>query len=101
MRDPKRIDEICRRLAAAWKTCPDLRLGQIIENVKLANKIDEKGDLFYIEDYQMIGMIEDHMYGFAEKADQFGYSCPTIGDKIPPRYPYRTSLMYATNRNKR
>jgi len=98
MRDPKRIDEICRRLANAWKTCPDMRLGQIIENVKIANKIDEKGDLFYVEDYSMIGMIEDYVYS---NADQSGYSCPTIGDKIPPRYPYRTSLTYATNRNKR
>lgn len=98
MRDPKRIDEICSRLAYAWKTCPDLRLGQIIENVKLENKIDEKGDLFYVEDYSMICMIEDYVYS---NADQSGYSRHTIGDKMPSRHPYRTSFTYAINRNKR
>lgn len=32
-RDPKRIRKFCNQLASAWETVPDLRFGQLIENV--------------------------------------------------------------------
>jgi hypothetical protein len=33
MRDPIRIQRILNKLAAAWKASPDLRLGQLVDNV--------------------------------------------------------------------
>lgn len=33
MRDPIRIQRILNKLAAAWQHSPDLRLGQLVENV--------------------------------------------------------------------
>lgn len=33
MRDPKRIDKFCQRLAVLWKIVPDWRFGQLIVNV--------------------------------------------------------------------
>ena len=50
MRDPKRIDNICQRLAVAWKRVPDLRLIQIIENATNCN--------YYMEDGETIKLIE-------------------------------------------
>ena len=32
MRDPKRIDKFCWRLAEAWKKAPDWRFGQLMVN---------------------------------------------------------------------
>lgn len=55
MRDPKRIIDICNRLANAWQQNPDLRLGQLI-----VNALPEEFDLnpFYIEDEDLIKEIE-------------------------------------------
>lgn len=61
MRDPKRIDEFCARLAEAWKNVPDWRFGQVIENFKRASK---HPDLFYIEDEQMAEEIESYLRGY-------------------------------------
>ena len=61
MRDPKRIDEFCRRLAEAWKNVPDWRFGQVIENLKRAIGIE---DIFYIEDDKMIEYIESYLRGY-------------------------------------
>lgn len=47
-RDPSRIDPIIEQLRALWKTHPDMRLGQLIENVAGANE-----DIFNIEDDDM------------------------------------------------
>lgn len=51
MRDPERIGPLLNRLAAAWKLCPDLRLGQLIVNAAA-------GDPFYLEDETLITRIE-------------------------------------------
>jgi len=40
-----------------WITYPQLRLGQL-----LASCIPENKDLFYIEDYKLIDMMEDRYY---------------------------------------
>lgn len=50
MRDPKRIDNICQRLADAWKRVPDLRLIQLLENATSCN--------YYMEDVDAIRMVE-------------------------------------------
>lgn len=46
MRDPERIPEMLRVLAAIWYTYPDLRLGQLIVNACPAGQDDP----FYVED---------------------------------------------------
>lgn len=56
MRDPKRIDRICQRLAVAWKRVPDLRLIQIIENATSCN--------YYMEDGEAMKLIEQFVDRF-------------------------------------
>lgn len=46
-RDPERISKILSLLEKGWRKNPDLRLGQIFENLK---RYMRKEDLFYIED---------------------------------------------------
>ena len=46
-RDPERIPKILSLLEKGWRENPDLRLGQIFENLK---NYMRKTDLFYIED---------------------------------------------------
>ena len=53
MRDKKRIRPICERLATAWERFPDMRLGQLICNAYIG-----KRDPFFIEDDELIEMIE-------------------------------------------
>lgn len=53
MRDPNRIKPLLKRLYAAWKRHPDLRLAQIIA-------MAEQGvDIFYMEDEDLVTYIED------------------------------------------
>lgn len=56
MRDPKRIDDFCDELAEIWKEhFPDWRFGQIFNNLQRA----VGGDLFYIEEDEMIKLLEE------------------------------------------
>ena len=57
MRDPNRIHRILRLLAAGWSQAPDLRLGQIFENLKV---YAHKEDLFYVEDDELERIIKDY-----------------------------------------
>ncbi len=52
MRDPARIDRILNMLKRYWKTYPDLRLGQIVENAAHAGREPGGGqsDTFNVED---------------------------------------------------
>ena len=54
MRDPKRIDKFCWRLAEAWKKVPDWRFGQLMVNC--LGSMDT--DPFFPEDDEMIQYIE-------------------------------------------
>lgn len=56
MRDPSRILVFCDRLAKAWQQFPDLRFGQFILNIFY----EDGRDLFYIEDDEMIEIIEKY-----------------------------------------
>lgn len=47
MRDPNRIYRLLNILAQGWSQNPDLRLGQLFENLKVYSG---KTDLFYMED---------------------------------------------------
>lgn len=61
MRDPKRIDEFCQRLAEAWKNVPDLRFFQVIDNIQ---RFALRSDGFYIEDDRAIEEIEKYLKGY-------------------------------------
>jgi uncharacterized protein YihD (DUF1040 family) len=49
MRDPKRIDRILELLGTYWHANPDLRLGQIVENMA----VQQMTDPFYAEDFRI------------------------------------------------
>ena len=53
MRNPKRIGEFCDRLKAAWATVSDMRFGQLVAILQSAG-----GDLFYLEDDEILKLIE-------------------------------------------
>lgn len=55
MRDPKRIDRICAKLAEVWSKQPDLRLGQLISNLMGTGK----QDVFYTEDDEWEEMLNN------------------------------------------
>lgn len=66
MRNPARIEIVLSRIGEIWSKHPDLRLGQIIENVRRAH-LNER-DLFYIEDYDLLRAIED-IFGNGEHVE--------------------------------
>lgn len=57
MRDPKRIDDFCRRLAVCWHQVPDLRFGQLMVNMFGAYGKDP----FFPEDEEMIRFFEKRL----------------------------------------
>lgn len=54
MRDPRRIDDFCRRLAVCWHQVPDWRFGQLMVNLFGAYGKDP----FFPEDEEMIRFFE-------------------------------------------
>ena len=54
MRNPNRIYEILNLFQRGWEKMPDLRFGQLIENLKRYIDVD---DLFYIEDDELVEKI--------------------------------------------
>lgn len=74
MRDPNRIKELLALFEAGWKKVPDLRFGQIIENLK---RYIGKEDIFYLEDDIMLDHIKDYF-----NLDEVSLSldtCPACG----------------------
>lgn len=56
MRDPERIEVFCDKLAEIWReNFPDWRFGQIFNNIQR----DVGCDLFYVEDDEMLNLLED------------------------------------------
>ena len=53
MRDISRIDDVLKTLGKCWKKYPDWRLGQLFCNLQRA----AGQDLFYLEDDQMIKLL--------------------------------------------
>ena len=51
MRDINRIEPFMNELTEIWRTVPDWRFGQLIENFKTSEQID---DLFYMEDSEIL-----------------------------------------------
>ncbi len=57
MRDPGRIPRSLEKLRALWHAYPDMRLGQLVENLAVSYKLSPP-DLFYIEDEDMEAHID-------------------------------------------
>lgn len=65
MRDPKRIDQICTRLAQAWKHCPDMRLTQIFCVLEKLYASENRLS-FYAEDEEAIEKIEQLLFSMGQ-----------------------------------
>ena len=57
VRDEKRIQQFCNRLASAWISAPDLRFGQFM--TEIFGGLSALGrDPFYLEEKEMIETVE-------------------------------------------
>lgn len=65
MRDKKRIRAFCSRLADAWEQFPDLRLVQLIAFAEMGGR-----DPYYMEDEELIGLIEKIIKNANERRDE-------------------------------
>ena len=62
MRDPKRIDKFCAKLAGIWKyKCPDWRFGQLISNFQCWLSIKDGTDIYYIEESKMMELFKEFL----------------------------------------
>ena len=60
MRDPDRIDDFCRGLAALWHKVPDWRFGQLICNVLGAYQAQTGRDIFFPEDREIMDFMKKY-----------------------------------------
>lgn len=56
MRNPERIDFVLNEIKNIWSSYPDLRLCQLLENVKPNNLYD----MYYIEDELLVELLHNH-----------------------------------------
>lgn len=68
MRNKNRIHLFCEAFAKLWEQHPDLRFGQIISALPQYN--EKSGDLFYLEEDEMSGLIRRYFDGKPLKADE-------------------------------
>ena len=54
MRDINRIDPILQRIGEIWKQYPDLRLGQLLENIS----VEYNSSLYFTEDKDLLRKLE-------------------------------------------
>ena len=54
MRDINRIDPMLQKIGEIWKQYPDLRLGQLLENISM----EYNSSLFFTEDEDLIRKLE-------------------------------------------
>jgi hypothetical protein len=58
MRDPERIDKILKEISRIWKKYPDLRFGQLLENIFGCERNDNRC-IFHIEDDIILVRLEN------------------------------------------
>lgn len=63
-RDVNRIKPFCDRLAKAWEKLPDWRFGQLMVNLMRDYEAEHGHDIFYLEEDEMIQIIEDYCKRF-------------------------------------
>ncbi len=73
MRDPARVDRVIELLRRAWRSNPDLRLGQLVCHV--ASQASPTSEIFHVED----DPIEIAMRAFASLGDDSA----SLGDPQP------------------
>lgn len=56
MRDKKRINPFLKEIGKIWKTVPDWRFGQLIENFRR-----DYGDLFFLEEEEFLKNLKEFM----------------------------------------
>lgn len=61
MRDPARVDRVIALLRRAWRSSPDLRLGQLIHHV--ARQAYPTSEIFHVED----DLIEIALHEFLQR----------------------------------
>lgn len=61
MRDPKRIDEFCEALRQKWHEMPDWRFGQLMCNFLGDVQSEQRRDIFYIEDGELLELLKKYM----------------------------------------
>ena len=64
-RDVNRIQPFCDRLAKAWEKLPDLRFGQLMVNLMRDYEAEHGCDIFYLEEDEMIQIIERYCERFS------------------------------------
>ncbi len=62
--DVNRIQPFCDRLARAWEKLPDWRFGQLMVNLMRDYEAEHGHDIFYLEEDEMIQIIEDYCKRF-------------------------------------
>ena len=55
MRDPKRIPEVLEAIGYLWQECPDLRLCQLILNLRT---MSEGTDMYNVEDDDLLKRVK-------------------------------------------
>ena len=61
MRDRNRIDFFLIEFGELWKKFPDLRFGQLIENLRDYYEDQTKRDFYYIEDEDFLKILQEYM----------------------------------------
>ena len=64
-RDIGRIQPFCKRLAAAWAKLPDWRFGQMMVNLLREYEAEHGRDFFFLEEDEMIEVIEAYCNRFS------------------------------------
>lgn len=61
MKDANRIYPFCNELAGLWAKYPDLRFGQIMYNISRYLQHEQKKDIFYIEDDDLMNVLREQL----------------------------------------
>ena len=61
MRDPRRIHWMTEMLADYWEQHPDLRLGQLVQN--LASRATPSTTVFFVEDSALLAQLMKELEG--------------------------------------
>lgn len=61
MRDENRIKPFLKEVEKIWKKAPDLRFGQMMENLRSSRKRRTGNDLYYYEDDDFLKILRQWM----------------------------------------
>ena len=71
-RDAGRIQPFCERLARAWEKLPDWRFGQLMVNLMREYEAEHGRDIFFLEEDEMMEIIEAYCVRFQEGTESDG-----------------------------